>query len=847
VTPLLVKTATFDELKAGQLFVKDSGLAFERMLGKVGLNRDNLRFAADHNLPSDCGGVVVALGERATTKLLGLEKPAILEHRTQGRRGYVEWSDLFKCWVIPTYDPDWLQKGNWAKIGVFLGDLQRGIEIAANGFQYRSPRTIEDPSPGDFLQWVLRSGTGPLAFDIETPGKAKAAEDELDFADATPIERVSFACRVGEGISVPWSDAYIPAIRHLLAANRRYYVWNRSFDKPRLESNGVRFGGPVEDVMYAWHVLQPDLPMNINYVGSIFLPHYERWKYQHWGRPAYYSAVDSAALFDLADAIFKGLEETDQLNYYKRYIHEMTDCLEVMTKPGIPLDWEARVSLSKQLTDDQEKALAAIQTVIPEELFKFDPPAGFVRTPKDTSGLFPLVTEANTKVCQRCGAEGVTKGSHTGKKSFPCFGAEIAVETRQISRYARRLPFSPSNQQLLGYAKFRSHKPILGEPKEDGSQSPTFDGTAVEKLKKLYPDDPLYPLLQEYKEPEKLLGFVGKLGPDGSLVGGWPSRNGRLYPVFGHTPATGRFNCKQPNLQQVPRADERDPTSLLLRGIFKPEPGTAIVEIDYSAIEAVLVGYFANDRWFTRLAKLGVHDYLNSHILHRRGLISEPADVSWSDSDLKECFGGLKKRFERERHMAKTVVYLSLYMGSANRIFMSNPEIFKTLKNAQEIQALLFDLFPNVRKWQWDTTALAADQGYLRGIWGQARRFYKVWEWKKTREGGWERRPGSQAKEAVNFLIQHAAAGILKNAVLMCREERPDIFQHLRLLIHDSIFSYLPLTNLIEMGATLEAIMRRPITAMPLDSEWNMGSHLHIGTEAKVGYNSWAEAKKAPW
>jgi DNA polymerase I-like protein with 3'-5' exonuclease and polymerase domains len=840
VKPLLVKSTPGP-------FTGDSGLAFERILNKVGLAGDGFTYAAADNIPHG-QKVAVALGERAATLLLGLDKPAILEHRTQGRRGYVEWSSSYNCWVIPTYDPDWLQKGNWAKIGVFLGDLQRGIEIAAKGFEYRPPTTIEDPSPGDFLQWVLRLPPGePLAFDIETPGKAKAAEDELDFADATPIDRVSFAGRRGEGISVPWTDEYIAVVRYLLAQSRRYLVWNRSFDKPRLESNRITFGGPVEDVMYAWHVLQPDLPMNINYVGSIFLPHYERWKYQHWGRPAYYSAVDSAALFDLADAIFHGLKTTDQLDYYYRYIHEMTDCLEVMTKPGIPIDWEARVSLSKQLVAEQEAALAEIEASIPPAIWKYSPENGYTREPSSTEGLVKIRRRASVKLCSKCGSVGVTKGTHTGKKSYPCYNSEIVVGDREVERWAKKLPFKPSNAGLLSYQKHFGHKAVLSEPDETGKQSPTFDATAVEKLRKLYPDDPLYPVLQKYKEPEKLLGFVGKLGPDGNLTGGWPSRNGRLYPVFGHTPATGRFNCKQPNLQQVPRADPKDPTSLLLRGIFKPEPNTAIVEIDYSAIEAVLVGYFAGDRWFTRLARLGVHDYLNSHILHRRGLISEPCDVKWSDSDLKESFADLKKRFERERHMAKTVVYLSLYMGSANRIYMSAPEIFKSLKNAQEIQNLLFDLFPNVRKWQWDTTALAADQGYLRGIWGQARRFYKVWEWKKTRDGGWERRPGSQAKEAVNYLIQHAAAGILKNAVLTCREERPDIFQHLRLLIHDSVFGYLPLETLTEMGSSLEAIMRRPITAMPLDPTWEMGSHLFIGTEAKIGYKSWAEAKKAPW
>jgi hypothetical protein len=867
VSVLLVKSdLSAQEKLKGELFVNDSGLAFERMLNKVGFTKQEFHLSTSRpDVPALCVAnihqdylshperpwpkVAVGLGTGAISHLLGLpEKAVILEHRTQGRRGYVEWSPLYNMWVVPTYEPDWLNKGNWAKTGVFLGDIQRAVEIETNGFEYRPPGTIEDPTPERFLQWVLGLPPGgDIAFDIETPGKAKQAEDELDFADATPIERVSLAGRPGEGVSIVWDAAYLDTLRYLFGQSRRFLVWNRSFDKPRLESNGIRFGGPVEDVMYAWHVLQPDLPMNINYVGSVFLPHYPRWKFEHHGRPAYYSAVDSAALFDLATSIFAGLTETNQIDYYRRYIHEITDCLEVMTKPGIPLDWGARTTLSRRLLDEQEEAIKDIQTVIPEELFKLDPPNGYVRDPKDTSGLIPITVTANAKVCNKCGEVGVTKGKHTGKKSYPCSGAEIVVKSVQLRRFARRLPFSPSNQQLLAYSKHQGHKPVLCEPKEDGSQSPTFDSQAVEKLIRWYPNDQLYPKLQRYAKPQKLLGFVGKLNDEGDLVGGWPSRNGRLYPVFGHKPATGRNNCKQPNLQQVPRADEENEESLLLRGIFKPEPGTAIVEIDYSAIEAVLVGYFSGDRWFTRLAKLGVHDFLNSHILRMRGLIGEAADVAWSDSDLKTQFKDLKSRFGSQRQMAKTVVYLSLYGGSPKRIYESEPEIFGSIKAAAEIQDLLFDLFPRIKQWQWDTTELAANQGYLRGVWGQARRFYKVWEWSKTREGTWVRRPGSQAKEAMNFLIQHAASGILKDAVLVTREERPDIFQHLRLLIHDSIMGYMPLQHMEEYGSSLETIMRRPILVLPLEPSWDMGTHLSIGTEAKVGLESWAQALKAPW
>jgi hypothetical protein len=825
----------------------DTGLAFERMLNKVGLNKGSFdyRGTGEPDLGPATPPVIIALGTEALDRVLGISG-SVLEHRTQGRRGYVEWSPVYNCWAIGTYEPEFIQRGNWYLTGVFLSDLQRGLQIAEHGFRYRPPRTIEDPTPDEFLRWVLELPPGaPVAFDIETPGKAKAAEDELDFQDATPIERLSVSGRPGEGVSIIWADTYRPAIDYLFSLKRDYYVWNRAFDKPRLESNGLRFGGPVHDIMYAWHVLQPDLPMNINFVAPGFLPHYERWKFQHYGRPAYYSAVDSAALFDLAEPIFSGLRSTNQYDYYHRHIHQMTDALEEMTKPGVPVDTEARIALSRDLSNAQAEALRKIQTVVPEELIQLDPPQGFARTPANTEGLKEIRVTVPQKVCGRCGQVGVTKTSHTSKKRDQCYNAEIILEPREITRYARPVPFTPSNKQLLGYCLYQGHKPILSEPKPGKAAGFTFDSAAVTQLRKHYPNDPLYPLLQDYKDPEKFLGFIGKLNEDGELVGGWPTRNGRLYPIFGHAPATGRLNCKQPNLQQVPN-DPDDPDAQLLRGVFKPEPGTAIVEIDYSAIEAVLVGYFAGDRWFTRLATLGIHDYLNSHILARRGIIERPADVSWSDGDLKQYFGELKERFKGPRAQAKTVVYLSLYMGSPYRMVASNPGVFESVKEAKEIQSLLWDLFPRVQRWQWDTTALAADQGYLKGVWGQSRRFYKVWDWKKGYDG-WEKKPGEQAKEAVNFIIQNCAGGILKEAVLRCRETEPEVFRCIRLLIHDSVFGYFPLEHLENYGAKLERIMREPVLCLPVDPSWERGEYLSIGTEAKVSYNNWAETTKAPW
>ena len=68
--------------------------------------------------------------------------------------------------------------------------------------------------------------------------------------------------------------------------------------------------------------------------------------------------------------------------------------------------------------------------------------------------------------------------------------------------------------------------------------------------------------------------------------------------------------------------------------------GTSLCEVDFSAIEAVLVGWFARDPDYIRLAKLGVHSGLASHILgtpfNPEWLTSRPADLKAFLSDVKK-------------------------------------------------------------------------------------------------------------------------------------------------------------------------------------------------------------------
>lgn len=63
---------------------------------------------------------------------------------------------------------------------------------------------------------------------------------------------------------------------------------------------------------------------------------------------------------------------------------------------------------------------------------------------------------------------------------------------------------------------------------------------------------------------------------------------------------------------------------------------THLIEVDFSGIEAVLVGAFARDPLVYRMAKLGLHAYVASH------LIQHPVSLQQSDEDIAAAFSAVK-------------------------------------------------------------------------------------------------------------------------------------------------------------------------------------------------------------
>lgn len=123
---------------------------------------------------------------------------------------------------------------------------------------------------------------------------------------------------------------------------------------------------------------------------------------------------------------------------------------------------------------------------------------------------------------------------------------------------------------------------------------------------------PVIPLIQEVKGYKKLLDTYMHGGMADAILS-----DGRIHCTFspnkrenGGT-VTGRFACSKPNLQQIPARDKPVGHSYgqAMRSLFLPEEGCMMSALDYSQIEYLLLGHFAQGQqaaWFREQANAGV-------------------------------------------------------------------------------------------------------------------------------------------------------------------------------------------------------------------------------------------------
>ena len=421
-----------NEARMGTPFVGDAGVYLNRAFRRLGLDRESQRIGnvVSCQPPKDwlvnapwetmaiahCFAhrkklaghkVYVTLGVTATRvmlkELLGIDYAG----KMNDWHGYV-LGDEHRGFIVPTYHPAYLLRGNQNLFGTFLHDIKRAMEVGGYGYIPDVVDTIEDPSPAHFAHYVNQIPDDPdswLAVDIETEKKQGVEEDELlPGGTDTPI-RISYSFNPDQGVSIPWEPRYFPMIKEAHSRQCVKLFHNERYDMPIITREGFKPAGRILDSMWAWHFLQSAVPKGLGFV-SPFYSKLPPWKHLSHARPAYYSAMDSIQCLRIMIGIAAHLQQSGQWESYLRYsplldeqvLHPMEEMGVLMSRKGL-----------QYLEQHIEKEIAGITTTLgemyPKELIPHD--GGWKRQPKESSpyfaDAFKVVVKEDVLVCTDCG------------------------------------------------------------------------------------------------------------------------------------------------------------------------------------------------------------------------------------------------------------------------------------------------------------------------------------------------------------------------------------------------------------------------------------------------------------
>lgn len=214
-----------------------------------------------------------------------------------------------------------------------------------------------------------------------------------------------------------------------------------------------------------------------------------------------------------------------------------------------------------------------------------------------------------------------------------------------VKRYAKLDDWLPtSSKMVLEYLKVKGYD----IPKHRKTRKPTADEEALEKLLRKHPDDPVLPKVLEARRIQKGKGYFN----DSHL-----GRDGRLHPEYTRHPETLRPSSRRPNLFNIPqgRKDAEALVAQAIRDTIEASPGFVLIERDYKAEESLLVGFFAGDENYMRMARLGIYTFFLARQL------GQTIDMSLPDAEIAKLLKPIKAAHPFEYALWKVIILAKGY------------------------------------------------------------------------------------------------------------------------------------------------------------------------------------------
>ena len=318
---------------------------------------------------------------------------------------------------------------------------------------------------------------------------------------------------------------------------------------------------------------------------------------------------------------------------------------------------------------------------------------------------------------------------------------------------------------------------------------------------------PVTPLIFEYKNYHAILSkfLLGSLSK--SVV------NGRIHCTFlpmlreeGGT-VTGRFSCRDPNLQQIPARNKGhgEDFSQDMRSLFLPEEGMMLAAMDYSQIEAVLLAHFAQGpqaEWFREQMRAGAD--LHNIVMGMTGITYRPVVKTFNYG----CIYGMGWQTAMEKNY---VLFEKLASSEGKDIESFTKEIYYNYHKK-------FPVVKDTMAWAQD---VARTYGYVDTMGG--RRLHKPTPQYDPITG----KINDYLYKMLNKLIQGTAADILKQALITADEAGIYDVLTLHLLVHDEQVNSVPFTKEgTEAAVELQHIMGnvyKEQLLVPIKAECELG------------------------
>lgn len=335
----------------------------------------------------------------------------------------------------------------------------------------------------------------------------------------------------------------------------------------------------------------------------------------------------------------------------------------------------------------------------------------------------------------------------------------------------------------------------------------TMDKDALAKLTKLYPDEPFFKSLREFRRADYDLShyIMPCFNDDGTV-------KARLHFDVGlHSQNTTRWSISEPALGTLPK---------WLQDMVCALPGEHWIKFDYDAIELRIQAVLGSDKPLLEAFAKG-HDVHTIHSCQTFGwplpsnLVNphdDPADADWRaswrfqwgdrPSPLPGWDGHWLGKDDPRRVFNKRAAYKLSYGGK--------PEFMDDIPEAEvlglDTQALslwgqrYLDYHPGVRALQARLTDLVRTRGVVYGYDGRRWVFLQ--------------RLDKAIREGLDYPMQAGVQGIMEDTILMIREALPE--WRLRLLLHDGNIGGVPLDKpLLDVYNLIRPIVERPVQLAP--------------------------------